>query len=152
ASSTPPAASPGRSPQAPTPTTSTATTEPAVQPVILDTPAALRRESERWRAAGLSVGLVPTMGALHAGHRSLLRRARAECDRVVASIFVNPTQFAAGEDLGRYPRTLDADLAMLAEERVDALLLPSVAAVYPPGVASAGRGGGTARSRHEAWR
>ena len=121
-----------------------------MQPVILDTPAALRRESERWRAAGLSVGLVPTMGALHAGHRSLLHRARVECDRVVASIFVNPTQFGAGEDLDRYPRTLDADLAMLAEERIDAVLLPSTAAVYPAGFATTVRVGGSAVAGHEA--
>jgi pantoate--beta-alanine ligase len=100
---------------------------------LLRTPAELRLQSERWRAAGLVVGLVPTMGALHQGHRSLLRRARAECDRVVASIFVNPTQFAPQEDLSRYPRPLERDLEILAAERIDAAFVPSVEAMYPEG-------------------
>jgi len=101
--------------------------------VVLRSPDELRRWSERCRAAGLVVGLVPTMGALHDGHRSLVRRARAECDRVVVSIFVNPTQFAPGEDLGRYPRPLERDLAMLAAERADAAFVPPVEAMYPEG-------------------
>ena len=102
-------------------------------PRLLRTPAELRLQSERWRAAGMTVGLVPTMGALHDGHRSLLRRAREECDRVVASIFVNPLQFGAGEDLSSYPRPLDRDLAVLAEERVDAAFVPGVEDMYPEG-------------------
>ncbi|HXA28914.1 MAG TPA: pantoate--beta-alanine ligase [Candidatus Angelobacter sp.] len=102
-------------------------------PRLLDTPDDLRLQSERWRAAGMTVGLVPTMGALHEGHRSLLARAREECDRVVASIFVNPTQFGRGEDLSRYPRPLEHDLRMLAEERVDAAFVPAVEAMYPEG-------------------
>jgi pantoate--beta-alanine ligase len=102
-------------------------------PRILDTPAGLRLQSERWRAAGMSVGLVPTMGALHEGHRTLLARARSECDRVVASIFVNPTQFGRGEDLTRYPRPLDRDLAMLAAEGIDAAFTPAVEEMYPEG-------------------
>ena len=106
---------------------------PGEPPRLLRTPDELRLQSERWRAAGLVVGLVPTMGALHDGHRSLLRRARAECDRVVASIFVNPTQFAPGEDLSRYPRPLERDLAILAEEGADAAFLPAVEAMYPEG-------------------
>jgi len=104
---------------------------------VLRTPTELRLQSERWRAAGLVVGLVPTMGALHEGHRSLLRRARAECDRVVASIFVNPTQFAPGEDLSRYPRPLDRDLEILADERADAAFVPPVEAMYPEGAVTA---------------
>ncbi len=102
-------------------------------PRILDTPAALRLQSERWRAAGLGVGLVPTMGALHRGHRSLIARAREECDRVVVSIFVNPTQFGRGEDLTRYPRPLERDLDLLDAERVDAAFVPAVEAMYPEG-------------------
>ena len=78
-----------------------------------------------------SVALVPTMGALHAGHRSLLRRAREVADQVVVSIFVNPLQFAPTEDLDRYPRTLDADLAMCADEGVSLAFVPTRAQMYP---------------------
>ncbi|MFN2569886.1 MAG: pantoate--beta-alanine ligase [Candidatus Dormibacteria bacterium] len=113
-------------------TRSTAITEPA-QPRPIDTPARLRDWSDRCRSAGLVVGLVPTMGALHAGHRSLIRRARLECDRVAVSIFVNPRQFGPGEDLDRYPRTLQADMAVLAAEGADVAFIPSVEAMYPPG-------------------
>jgi pantoate--beta-alanine ligase len=80
-----------------------------------------------------TVGFVPTMGALHEGHASLLRRARAECDVVVASVFVNPLQFGPREDLARYPRTLDADLDLLAREGADAVYVPAPEDVYPPG-------------------
>lgn len=80
--------------------------------------------------AGRTVGFVPTMGALHAGHRALLERARAENDRVVLSIFVNPTQFDDPGDLSRYPRTLSADLA-LAEEWADYVFTPTAAELYP---------------------
>jgi len=97
---------------------------------MLTTPAELRRWSERCRAAGLSVGLVPTMGALHDGHRTLVQRAVADCDRVVVSVFVNPRQFGDGEGVDRYPRDLEADLAVLTELRVDAVFVPSVAAMY----------------------
>lgn len=90
-----------------------------------------------WRTAragadfrGGRVGFVPTMGALHAGHRALLERAREENDRVVMSIFVNPTQFNDAGDLAKYPRTLDADLA-LAEGLVDAVIAPAPAELYP---------------------
>jgi pantoate--beta-alanine ligase len=106
------------------------------RPLTVETPAALRRWSERVRAGGLGLGLVPTMGALHAGHRSLIHRARAECDRTAVSIFVNPTQFGPGEDLDRYPRTLEADLAVCAELGVDLVFAPSVAAMYPEGFAT----------------
>ncbi|MHB8717342.1 MAG: pantoate--beta-alanine ligase [Candidatus Dormibacteria bacterium] len=97
----------------------------------LEAPPELRLWSDRCRAAGMEVGLVPTMGALHEGHRSLIRRARAECDRVVVSIFVNPLQFGPGEDVERYPRTAQGDLAMLDEEGVDAAFVPGAAAMYP---------------------
>ncbi len=85
------------------------------------------------RRAGRIIGLVPTMGALHEGHLSLARAAAADCDAVVASVFVNPTQFAPGEDYERYPRDLRADAAMLAEAGVAAVFAPSVETMYPDG-------------------
>lgn len=85
------------------------------------------------RRRGRSVGFVPTMGALHAGHRSLIERARAECQTVVVSIFVNPTQFAPGEDFDRYPRTLDADLSLCRLAGADLVFTPKVADLYPDG-------------------
>ncbi|HVR76652.1 MAG TPA: pantoate--beta-alanine ligase [Planctomycetota bacterium] len=87
----------------------------------------------RYRAAGLSIGFVPTMGALHAGHVSLFERARSECERVVASIFVNPTQFGPGEDLAAYPRTPGADIAACRQGGVDLVLLAREKEVYPAG-------------------
>jgi pantoate--beta-alanine ligase len=100
------------------------------------TPGELRRRCDRFRAEGQSVGLVPTMGALHAGHRSLIQRSRAECARTVVSIFVNPTQFGPGEDLHSYPRNLEADLAVCAELGVDLVYAPAVEAAYPAGFAT----------------
>ncbi|MBI5935356.1 MAG: pantoate--beta-alanine ligase [Chloroflexi bacterium] len=79
------------------------------------------------------VGLVPTMGYLHEGHLSLARRARAECDRVVATIFVNPTQFGANEDLSKYPRNLKGDLSLLESTGVDLVWTPDNETIYPPG-------------------
>jgi len=84
----------------------------------------------------VSVGLVPTMGALHAGHRALLRRARAECDEVVMSLFVNPTQFGPGEDYDRYPRDEERDRAIAAEEGADRVFAPTAAEMYPDGFAT----------------
>jgi len=81
----------------------------------------------------VTAGLVPTMGALHAGHRALLRRARAECDEVVMSLFVNPAQFGPGEDFDRYPRDEGRDRAIAAEEGVDRIFAPAVAEMYPDG-------------------
>lgn len=86
---------------------------------------------EKTRADGCSVGVVPTMGALHEGHLSLVRAAERKCDRTVVTIFVNPTQFGPGEDLGRYPRTLDADLALLGQLGVAWVFVPSEEEVYP---------------------
>jgi pantoate--beta-alanine ligase len=104
----------------------TATTHPAVAETVADL-RALRR-----RLPG-PVVLVPTMGALHEGHRALVRAARARGGSVVVSIFVNPTQFGPGEDFDRYPRTWDDDLAALAEEGADVVFHPGVHDVYPPG-------------------
>jgi pantoate--beta-alanine ligase len=97
---------------------------------ILEKPDEMRNLSEEWRAEGLTVGFVATMGALHEGHLSLMRRAHEECDRLVVSIFVNPTQFAAGEDYDTYARPFERDAALLREEGCDALFAPSVEAMY----------------------
>jgi pantoate--beta-alanine ligase len=99
-------------------------------PAVLRTPAEMRA----WRRRGpSSVAFVPTMGALHEGHAELLRRARGLCERVVLSVFVNPAQFGPQEDLSRYPRTWEADLALARREGVDAVYFPSPEQMYPPG-------------------
>lgn len=95
--------------------------------------APMRERVNAWRAEGERVVLVPTMGNLHAGHLSLVEQARAAGDRVVVTVFVNPLQFAPGEDFDRYPRTLKADLAALEPLAPDLVFAPSVDAVYPSG-------------------
>ena len=97
------------------------------------TAAEIQAATRALRAAGKSVGLVPTMGALHEGHLSLVRRARAECDAVIATIFVNPAQFGPQEDFSRYPRTLERDLELLAAEGCDLVFVPSRVEIYPAG-------------------
>jgi len=97
----------------------------------------LRARADAWRAEGMSVGLVPTMGALHKGHASLIHRARAETDRVVVTIFVNPLQFGDEEDLERYPRDEPRDLAACEAAGVDLVWAPSVEEVFPLGVSLA---------------
>lgn len=97
----------------------------------------LRRWSRASRSdPGSVVGLVPTMGALHAGHASLIRAARAACSQVAVSLFVNPTQFGPGEDYSRYPRSFDADCALAEREGANVLFAPSVEELYPNGPAS----------------
>ena len=100
---------------------------------VVRTVAALRRAVDAWHGTGETVGLVPTMGALHRGHLALVARARELSGRVVASLFVNPTQFAPTEDLARYPRDETADAAKLAAAGCDLLYAPGIDEIYPPG-------------------
>jgi pantoate--beta-alanine ligase len=93
----------------------------------------MRSAGRAARTEGKRVGFVPTMGALHEGHLSLVRAARARCDLVVVSIFVNPAQFGPTEDLAKYPRTFEGDCELLARENVDLVFAPSVEEMYPPG-------------------
>lgn len=95
---------------------------------------ALRARLRGWKREGLRIGFVPTMGNLHAGHYSLVELARQHADRIVSSVFVNPTQFGPSEDFTRYPRTPDADTSGLQAAGCDVLWLPDVAAMYPYGV------------------
>ena len=103
---------------------------------ILRSLSQMRAAASAWRAAGQTIGVVPTMGALHAGHLSLVQAAKSACDRVVVTIFVNPRQFNSASDLARYPRTEQADAALLAPCGVDAIFAPSPDQVYPPGFAT----------------
>ena len=103
---------------------------------ILRTVPDMRALASRWRAEGRSIGIVPTMGALHQGHLALVRTANAACDRVVVTIFVNPRQFNKPDDLARYPRTEQADAALLSPLRVDAIFAPTPDQVYPAGFAT----------------
>jgi pantoate--beta-alanine ligase len=103
---------------------------------LVRTRATLARLVASWRAKGLSVGFVPTMGALHDGHGALVRRAARENDRVVVSVFVNPLQFGPNEDYGRYPRALPADRRLVAAAGGHAVYAPSVREMYPAGAAT----------------
>ncbi|HEY1786317.1 MAG TPA: pantoate--beta-alanine ligase [Pirellulales bacterium] len=102
-------------------------------PELLTTADQLRVRVAQARAAGRSIGLVPTMGALHAGHASLVDASHRECGLTVATIFVNPTQFGPNEDFSRYPRTLEGDLALLGRHGTDCVFAPTTDAIYPPG-------------------
>jgi pantoate--beta-alanine ligase len=106
------------------------------KPLIVRTVPALRRAIDNLRARKATVALVPTMGALHDGHVSLVRLAKRRASKVIVSIFVNPTQFAPTEDFSSYPRTWKADLAKLTAEKVDLIWYPEVKAMYPDGFAT----------------
>lgn len=111
---------------------------------ILRTVAELRDRVRGWKRAGATLGLVPTMGALHDGHLSLVRAAQRDCDRVVVTIFVNPRQFDSPDDLAGYPRSEAADAALLAPLGVDAVFAPGADQVYPKGFATSVRVAGIA--------
>ena len=113
---------------------------------------ALRGLVAGWKAAGHTVGVVPTMGALHAGHLSLVHAAKAGTDRVIATIFVNPRQFNNPADLAKYPRNEERDAAMLMEGGVDVLFAPQPEAVYPEGFATTVSVGGVSRELEGAFR
>lgn len=100
---------------------------------IIEAAGEMQQQAEIWRREGKKIAFAPTMGFLHEGHLSLMRHAREVGDAVVASIFVNPTQFGPGEDLSRYPRDLERDRRLLEEAGVDALFLPRSEEMYPPG-------------------
>ena len=106
------------------------------KPLVVRSVAAMRREVARWKAVGETVGVVPTMGALHAGHLALVRSALAACDRVIVTIFVNPKQFAVTEDLSSYPRGEVKDLAKLSELGADLAFSPNMEEMYPDGFAT----------------
>ncbi|RUY99070.1 pantoate--beta-alanine ligase [Mesorhizobium sp. M7A.F.Ca.CA.001.12.2.1] len=106
------------------------------QPVVVDSVAALRTQIHDWRRDGLRVAMVPTMGALHDGHISLVRIALEKAERCVVSIFVNPTQFAPSEDLDKYPRQLARDLDRLGAAKADLAFTPTVGEMYPAGFAT----------------
>ena len=116
------------------------------------TAAALNEKLEEVRSEGERIALVPTMGALHEGHLSLVRLARGRARRVVVSLFVNPMQFGAGEDLDRYPRDLEGDSRKLAAEGVDLLFAPGVEEIYPPGFATTVRVAGVSEGMEGARR
>ncbi len=108
----------------------------AKRPAIARTVSALRRMLLPYRRRAQTIALVPTMGALHAGHLTLVREGKRRADRVVVSIFVNPTQFAPHEDFGSYPRRFSVDVAALAKEKIDVVWAPSAAVMYPQGFAT----------------
>ncbi len=107
-----------------------------MRPAIVRTVAELRSLVRSWKADGAKVGVVPTMGALHDGHLSLVRAAQRDCARVIVTIFVNPKQFNSADDLAKYPRTEAADAALLAPLEVDAIFAPPPDEVYPEGFAT----------------
>src|SRR5580658_2301659 len=103
---------------------------------ICDTIEDMRSECRAARGGGQRLGFVPTMGALHEGHLSLVREAGSSCDIVAASIFVNPTQFGANEDLAKYPRSFERDCELLRKKNVELLFAPTAEEMYPAGAAT----------------
>ena len=101
------------------------------KPIILTEINSVKEQVSQWKKQGLSVGLVPTMGALHIGHESLIKKAKETCDRVVVSIFVNPIQFGPNEDYGIYPRNLEKDSALCTDNGVDIIFSPTDEEMYP---------------------
>ncbi len=101
--------------------------------MLKHTIAEVREQVKQWKKEGLTIGLVPTMGALHAGHLSLIKKAVEKCDKVVVSVFVNPIQFCPGEDLDKYPRTLEADTTLCEEAGVSIIFAPSPNEMYGEG-------------------
>ena len=101
--------------------------------MLLHTIAEVREKVKQWKKEGLTVGLVPTMGALHKGHLSLIRKSVEKCDKTVVSVFVNPIQFCPGEDFEKYPRTLEADTKLAEEAGVDIIFAPSAEEMYGQG-------------------
>ena len=102
--------------------------------ILYHTISEVKEKVREWKKSGLTIGLVPTMGALHKGHASLMKAAREKCDRVVISVFVNPIQFGPNEDYDKYPRTLDADVKLADENGVDLVFAPSPDEMYGEGV------------------
>ena len=103
-------------------------------PIVASTISDLRAELQKQRLQGLTVGIVPTMGALHDGHLSLIKAAKSKCDYLVSTIFVNPTQFGEGEDFSSYPRTIEADIKQLKTSGVHLVFAPAADVLYPNGV------------------
>jgi pantoate--beta-alanine ligase len=103
---------------------------------VLSTKSEIQASVQAWKEQGETIGFVPTMGALHAGHLSLMSKSAESCDRTVVSIFVNPTQFNDPKDLEKYPRNLEKDVEELSKERVDLLFVPQVSEIYPNGLVS----------------
>ena len=107
--------------------------ESGINIMLVHTIAEVREKVRQWKKEGLTVGLVPTMGALHDGHLSLIKKSVEKCDRTVVSVFVNPMQFCPGEDLDKYPRTLDADEKLCNDAAVDIVFAPSPKEMYGEG-------------------
>jgi pantoate--beta-alanine ligase len=109
---------------------------PSAKPAVERSPAAMQRLADEWRKSGKRIAFVPTMGALHEGHATLMRLARKDGGALVSSIFVNPTQFGKGEDFDKYPRMLDRDLRMARDAGVDVVFAPAASSMYPAGYAT----------------